>query len=256
MLRNLILSSVLAMSLLFTSTARADATRAALDRVLPEIKFTNVALKDCFDFLRDISGANLHINWKAIETTGVTADTQVNVRLHSVSLRKVLTVLLSESGATGLLTFYSDEGVIEVTTRELSDKQLITRVYNIEDLLLEIPDFETTVNFNLMAQQGGGGSASTGGTGGGVAGGGGVGGGGAAGGQGGIGGGVGGGGANADTQKSKPDRGKNIVDLIVETIQPDVWRQNGGPAAIRYFNGNLIITAPRSVHEQIGGPID
>jgi hypothetical protein len=35
-----------------------------------------------------------------------------------------------------------------------------------------------------------------------------------------------------------------------------VWRQNGGPASIRFFNGTLIVTAPRSVHEAIGGPLE
>jgi hypothetical protein len=32
--------------------------------------------------------------------------------------------------------------------------------------------------------------------------------------------------------------------------------QNGGKGTIRFFNGNLIVTAPRSVHEAIGGPVD
>ncbi len=251
MLRKLLLICIVSVLLLSADRSRGDVTRAALDRVLPEIKFTNVALKDCFDFLRDISGANLHINWKAIESVGITEDTQVNVRLRGVTLRKVLNVLMSKSGATGQLTFYSDEGVIEVTTRELADKQLITKVYNVEDLMLEIPDFESSTNFNLLAQQNGA-NGGAGGSGGGIQntlqpGGG-----------GGAGAGLNGSGSGASTDKqtSKADRGKNLVDLIMETIQPDVWRPNGGPAAIRFWNGSLIVTAPRSVHEQIGGPVD
>jgi hypothetical protein len=31
---------------------------------------------------------------------------------------------------------------------------------------------------------------------------------------------------------------------------------NGGTAAIRFFNGSLIVTAPRSVHESLGGLVD
>ncbi len=42
----------------------------------------------------------------------------------------------------------------------------------------------------------------------------------------------------------------------MDTVEPEVWRENGGTASIRYFRGRLIITAPRSVHEQIGGAID
>ena len=44
--------------------------------------------------------------------------------------------------------------------------------------------------------------------------------------------------------------------MIRETIRPDVWREAGGPASIRYYNGNLIVTAPRSVQEALGGPTE
>ena len=44
--------------------------------------------------------------------------------------------------------------------------------------------------------------------------------------------------------------------LIKELVQPEVWVDAGGSAQIRYFNGNLIVTAPRSVHEAIGGTWD
>src|SRR5215203_3635672 len=109
------------------SQAQATANQA-LNRLLPEVKFQGQTLKDCIDFLRDISGANLHVNWRALEAAGVGADTQVNVRMREVPLRKVLSVMLSEAGAGGILTYYTSDGVIEVTTAELADKEMITRV--------------------------------------------------------------------------------------------------------------------------------
>ena len=39
-------------------------------------------------------------------------------------------------------------------------------------------------------------------------------------------------------------------------IQPDIWHVNGGLAGIRYFNGSLIVTAPRSVHEALGDGVN
>ena len=44
--------------------------------------------------------------------------------------------------------------------------------------------------------------------------------------------------------------------IITSTIEPELWQQNGGTAAIRFFNGSLIVTAPRSVHEALGGYVD
>jgi len=208
--------------------------RAALNRSLPDLNFSGVALGDAIDFLRDVSGTNIHVDWRALEAAGVGKDTVVNLRLRSVSMRKILTLLLNEAGGGGpLLTFYPSEGVLEITTREVADKQLFTRVYPIEDLIMDVPDF-VGPDFNIS-------QANTGGRGGG-----------------------GGGGSlisgnsssDNDKQTTKLERAQQLIDVITDTIQPDIWYTNGGTAAIRYFNGNLIVTAPRSVHEALGGNVD
>jgi hypothetical protein len=221
---------------------------AALSRLLPEVKFSSAPLKDCIDFLRDVSGANIHVNWRALEAAGVTGDTPVNVRLRSVPLRKVLNVILAESGAGGTLTYYTADGVIEITTTELADKEQITRVYPIEDLIMEIPDFDNAPDFSLESASGGsGGGGSRGGGGGGRSGG---------GGGGGSGGGLFGGGGGGETKEkttTKTERAEALVALVRETIRPEIWRENGGTASVRYYNGHLVVTAPRSVHEALGG---
>ena len=147
----------------FAATGQQAVASQSLNRQLPEVKFTGSTLKDSFDFLRDVSGANIHVNWRALEAAGVTGDTQVNVRLREVPLHKVLTVLLNEAGV-GLLTYYTSEGVIEVTTAELADKEMITRVYPVDDLIMEIPDFDNAPSFSLSDSQGSGGSGGTSGS--------------------------------------------------------------------------------------------
>jgi hypothetical protein len=76
------------------------------------------------------------------------------------------------------------------------------------------------------------------------------------GGGGGFGGGSGGGGLTQEKIRTKQERADDLVTLIRETIRPEIWKENGGTAAVRYYNGNLIVTAPRSVHEAIGGPVE
>jgi hypothetical protein len=211
--------------------------RRALNRVLPDLNLTGVTLNDAIEFLRDVSGTNLHVNWPALEAVGVSKETPINVRLRHVSLRKVLTLVLNESSSGTALTFYVDDGVIEVTTREIADKQLVTRLYPIEDLIVEIPDF-VGPNMNLD-------SGNSGGRGGG----------------GGGGGNIfdGGGNGNNDRDRgntTRAERAQALIDMITSTVEPDAWQVNGGTAAIRFFNGSLIVTAPRSVHEALGGPVD
>ena len=221
-----------------TLSALAAPRDRALDRRLPEMKFTGVTLGDAIDFVRDVGGVNIHVNWKALEEQNVTADTPVNVRLRSVSLRKVLGLLLTEASGSDALTFYVDEGVVEVTTRELADKKVFTKIYPVDDLVMEIPDFGEPPSFNLTAttDQGSGGGGGGGGSSGGIF-----------------------GGSSSETNRdqnnttTREQRGEELVQLITETVRPDIWAVNGGTATIRYFRGSLVVTAPRSVHEALGG---
>jgi hypothetical protein len=226
-------------------SASAGPSKAALNRSLPELKFDGVGLSDCIDFLRDVSGSNITVNWKALAEANVQKDQPVTVRLYRVSLRKALSVILDEATGGDALTFYIEDNVIEVTTKAVADKIMYVRVYPIEDLIMDVPDFADAPKFDLTSATNQG---NTGGSGGGSGGGGGN--------SGGIFSGSGSGTSSKETVKSKDERAQELVQLIVETIQPEVWRENGGTASVRYFNGSLVVSAPRSVQEAIGGDFD
>ncbi|MCS7033504.1 MAG: hypothetical protein NZ561_05855 [Phycisphaerae bacterium] len=225
----IILSLLLLFTLCLTPALAQVAPRVALARRIPEVSFSGTALSDAIEYLADASRANIHVNWRALESTGVAKDTPVNLRLRNAPLRKVLALVLTDAaGGSGTLSFYSAEGVIHITTRELADSDLITRIYPVQDLLVEVPDFDNAPDFNLQqsAQVGGGGGGGS------LFG--------------------GGGGGESEKGTTRAERAQQLIDLIVDTVQPDVWAVNGGPATIRYFNGNLIVRAPRSVHEVLG----
>jgi len=237
-------SLVTALGLLLIPTMVIAAPRKALDKNIPQLKLDGVTFSDSIDFLRDVSGMNVHVNWKALELVGVEKSAVVNLRLSSVSMRKALTLLIAEVAPDNTVTFYVDEGIVEVTTKEIADKAMITRVYNVQDLLLEVPDF--TQSQNIQLQSGGGGGHTLGGSGGG-----------GGGSSQGIGQSLFGQGQNDQTNiRTRENRADDLIKLIEDTIQPEIWKDNGGPAAIRMFNGHLIVTAPRSVHEALAGPIE
>jgi hypothetical protein len=242
-----VLSAVLGLSSAGFGVSRNAPARHELDVTLPQMKFTNVALGDVIDFVRDVSGANIHVAWRALEEAGVTKDTNVNVNLRAVSMRKALDLVLGDAAGGNTLTYYVDQNVIEITTRQLADAKMITRIYPVQDLIMEIPDF-TAPDIDLASAtdqtntSGGSGNSSSSGNSGGAS----------------------GSGLfpsnsnNTDKSQvaSKKDRADQLVQLIMDIIRPDIWQPNGGPASIRFYNGNLIVTAPRSVQEAIGGPID
>jgi uncharacterized membrane protein YgcG len=155
------------------------AVQAQLDRRLPEINFSGQGLADVVDFLRDVSGSNIFVNWRALEAAGINKDAPVTARLKDVRFSKALNTILSDVGGGNIkLSYTIDEGVITVSTAEDLAKNTNTRVYDIRDLLVEVPDFDNAPDFSLMqngngGSQGGGGGGGRGGGGGGRGGGGG-----------------------------------------------------------------------------------
>ena len=241
----------LAASIVLCAAASAQAVNArlALDATIPSIKLDAVSLKDAVDFVQDVSAANVHVNWGALEAAGIGKDALVSLNLRSVPLRKALDLILSDAAAGNTaLTYTIDDNVIDITTRELADKVLVTRVYPVGDLLMDVPDFvgptfDISSSSNSSSVTPGGGGSGGGGSGGGGSGGGSL-----------FGG--GGGSTAAENTPSKDQRAQQLIDLITTIVRPDIWAANGGPATIRFFNNSLVITAPRSVQEAIDGPVD
>ena len=150
--------------LLFAATNRAFAAssaRAALSARLPAAKLDNVPLRDAIDFLRDIAGVNINVDWKSLAAANISKETQINLNLHDVSAAKVLSLVLSQAGPGDLLTYFIDQNVVEITTRLVADQQMITVVYYVQDLLQPNETFDYTI-----ANIGGGSAQVTGGGGG------------------------------------------------------------------------------------------
>jgi hypothetical protein len=221
--------------------------RHVLDKVESDLKLSDVPLSDALDYIRDTTETNMVVDWKSLEAVNVDRNTLVNVRLHNVTLRKALSIILNEAGAGNLLTFYVQDNVLEITTQAKADTVLYTMVYPVEDLLMVTPNFTLNdVNSVASSLSSGGGGTQVGGS----------------------------SGAsqisnnnntgsvfsstssNTSTGQTKQAQADALVKLIMDTVRPEVWRENGGNSTIRYFNGELIVTAPISVQEAIGGPVE
>jgi hypothetical protein len=212
-----------------------SSARAMLATRLPSAKLDNVALSDAIDFLRDVGGVNIDVDWKALEALNISKSTGINLNLHDVTAGKVLWLILAQAGPGDALTYYVDQDVVEITTRAIADQKMVTVVYYVMDLL------QPNETFNYAIQNGTSGTAQVTGGGGG-----------------------GGGGSQIISSSGQTNSQGNtiatkaqaLIKLIETVVRPEIWRDNGGTATVEYFNGNLIVTAPRSVQEAIGGPTD
>jgi hypothetical protein len=106
----------------FTERHRKALARAAapgadvLGKVLPELTLQAIALSDVIDFLRDISGANIFVDWKKLEAVGVTRQTPITVRAREVKVAQALQLVLDECWPTKAIGFELKDAVIEIST--------------------------------------------------------------------------------------------------------------------------------------------
>jgi type II secretory pathway component GspD/PulD (secretin) len=115
-----------------------------LDTRIQTVNFDAVPLEQAINTLRDQSGENIFVNWRALEHAGITRAASVTARMRDVSLGAALrSVCASASGGRAELGTMLDDKVITVSTA-VDLRQPITRVYDVRDLLVPIPDFEPT----------------------------------------------------------------------------------------------------------------
>ena len=93
------------------------------DLVLPEVNFNGVALTDVVDFLRDVSGKNIFVNWRELEAAGVKKDSKVDARLRNTRLSTTLqAVLESVSEGKSVIEFGFEDDVISIKGEQAPEK--------------------------------------------------------------------------------------------------------------------------------------
>src|SRR5262249_44108318 len=109
--------------------------------------------------LRDVSSANIFVNWRALEAAGIDKNAPVTARLRDVKFSKALeTILRDVGGGTVRLGYTIDEGVISISTEEDLASNVVTRVYDIRDLIVNVQDFDNPPSFQLNQTTQAGGS--------------------------------------------------------------------------------------------------
>jgi hypothetical protein len=188
-----------------------------------------VPLADALQNIHDRTGLNMAIDWNAIQLLGIDKTTPISINVHGLSVGKALDLILDSAAPNHQLTYYVKDGIVRITTEAVADQDMVTRIYAIDDLLVQHETF-TQIPFIDIANQ----TTAT----------------------------VGGGSSQSPIQSAgqpnpqeiEAQRQKtidSIIAAITSSIRPEIWKQNGGTASIFYFNGNLIVTAPRSVQGSI-----
>lgn len=235
------------LSPIMCSTAQAQtaartetqAKRETISRMLRpvSISFDGQRLEDVMSFVQQLTGADMEVMWLDDRNPdGLDKETLVTLTVKDVSaltlVEKVLAKAQTDSLGGGNGWQMSDTGAIQIGPKPRLNVHRRVEIYDINDLLIEIPDFDNAPEFDLsqvlQSNQGGGG-----------------------------------GGGQSPFQNTESDdeplvprseRADELKELITELVEFDQWVDNGGDAAsIRYWQGSFIVNAPDYVHRQLGG---
>ena len=124
------------------NTARAS---QALDRRIADLDLDAKPFSDVIEQLRGTSDLDIFVNWRALEAAGIDRAAPVTARLRNAKFSKVLQVVLDEIGGDTIKMGYSiDDGVLTITTTDDLNRNTLTKVYDIRDLIAEVPDYAPT----------------------------------------------------------------------------------------------------------------
>ncbi|MFP4140672.1 MAG: hypothetical protein ACLFVY_08920 [Phycisphaerae bacterium] len=210
-------------------------TRKQLQRVIRNVDFSGIALENVINFLRDVTGANIVPNWEVLDGQNITRKTEVTAeKLAEVTGQTLLEIVLENVGGTQVqLGYVIEDGIVKISTSDALRTKVKTRVYDIRDLIVPIPDFEgpsmdiTDVGDDGDDDRGGGGDDDT---------------------------------LFGDDDDDDDVSGEGltrtemieeIISMIEEKAPVDSWVDQGGPGSIREFGGQLVVTQTPEVHDQI-----
>jgi beta-lactamase regulating signal transducer with metallopeptidase domain len=109
---------------------------AKLQERIPEVDFSKKPLSDAIDYVRDVTNTNLVLNTKALEAAGLKANTSVTLRLKNSTMAQVLHQIASIAGGGNVALDYAiDNNALIFTTAEDASRYVITRAYNVDDLV-------------------------------------------------------------------------------------------------------------------------
>ena len=89
--------------------------KTSLEKRLPEIKLNSIPMQDVVDFLRDITGANILVDWQALQRVGVKRNAPLSFSALDVTLSDALLLLIESIQADAALDVTAKDGVITIT---------------------------------------------------------------------------------------------------------------------------------------------
>ncbi len=196
----------------------------AMEMVIEEAEFKDVTFEDFAEWLERTTKANVVVRWKVLEKAGVERDRPITIKEKNIKLRKLLSLVFvqaTEDLRDVELAAKADGNTLMISTKTDINARLITRVYDVQDLLVSVPDFTASTFGEIRTGRRVGDRflEATGG----------------------------------EKPRSPSEPADELIKVITAHIQPLSWKLNGGKGTIRHYKGRLIIRNNIEVHQELAG---
>ncbi len=217
----------------FSETPINRAVLATLADTRLPVNFQDAALDDVLTFLSQFGNLEMDVDWASLQQIGVDPESLVSLKLTNVPLETVFNRVLEKVSDPSVPAGWAvTDGVLTIASDEVLRRNTVLEIYDIRDLLIEVPDYDNAPDFDLNTifqqggQQGGGGGGQSPFQGG-----------------------------QADIERQdREELIEELIDIIQSNVDPDGWEDLGGETGtIRELNGNFIITNTPKNHRAITG---
>jgi len=199
------------------------------------VAFNDTPLENVVTFLQAVTQLNIDVDWASLENASVDRTAPVSLNLTNVTVETVLNRVMekvSPDANTGAAWTISD-GVLNIASKEQINRQKTLAIYDIRDLIIEVPNYDNAPEFDLQqalqsGQSGGGGGGQSPFQ-----------------------------DADGEDPERRPlqERTEEIIQIITTNVDPDGWRDTAGGETgfIQQLGGLLIITNTPANHRAIHG---
>ncbi|MBO6514004.1 MAG: hypothetical protein JJ974_08575 [Phycisphaerales bacterium] len=211
--------------------AESEANRAVLTQLretrMP-VDFDNNSFEDVLAFIGTTADLDIDPDWESLADIGVDPDSPITLRLNNVTLEVLLDRVLAKASDPVLPASWAvEDGILTISSDDVLRQNTVLEIYDVRDLLFDVPEFDNAPDFNISSSGGGGG---------------------------------GGGsspfsGSSGDPELASPEeRVGAISSLIRASVDPGNWQSDGGnTSSLTALNGNFIITTTPRYHREVIG---
>lgn len=203
------------------------------------VHFDKTPARDAFEYLKTSLGINLIVRYSDdVIDRGIDPALPITIKAEDMQALELLSMVIEQCEISEACTWQLRKSFLEIGTKDRLSTNATReiRTYPIDALLFKAPKFTDSPRLGLdeLYEQlnrnrflPGSGLTGT----------------------------IGIGGSSTTNQnQSKQQHAQELIELIIDTIDPMGWAQNGGDwASIQYHDGALIVNAPDFIHRQIDG---